>query len=99
MVILCSKLVDELFVKILSSRHVLEFCEGFLTKLKSRLVSRRTLEIIADKIEVSRVLRYDKNLTIKLETIQGNAFEAIIGAIFLDGGYTSAENSLKKLIR
>lgn len=72
--------------------------EGFLTKLKSKLVSRRSLEIIANKIEIFRVLGYDKNLSIKLKTIQGNAFEAIIGAIFLDGGYASAEKSLNKYI-
>ena len=90
-------IIDSVIAKILYLKFPNED-EGFLTKLKSKLVSRRTLEIIADKIQISSVLRYDKNLSIKLETIQGNAFEAVIGAIFLDGGYKSAEKSLKKYI-
>ena len=90
-------IIDSVIAKILYLKFPNED-EGFLTKLKSKLVSRRTLEIIADKIQIFRVLRYDKNLSIKLKTIQGNAFEAVIGAIFLDGGYASAEKSLKKYI-
>ena len=90
-------IIDSVIAKILYLKFPNED-EGFLTKLKSKLVSRRTLEIIADKIQISSVLRYDKNLSIKLETIQGNAFEAVIGAIFLDGGYKSVEKSLKKYI-
>ncbi|MDX2360553.1 MAG: ribonuclease III [Crocinitomicaceae bacterium] len=68
--------------------------EGFLTKIKSKMVSRRTLGMIGHEMEISKVLRYNKGRSIKLETIEGNAFEALIGAIYLDGGYKSAQKSI-----
>lgn len=69
--------------------------EGYLTKIKSKLVSRRTLGMIGHEMEIYKVLRYNKSRSIKLETIEGNAFEALIGAIYLDGGYRSTQKSLK----
>ncbi|MBB79284.1 MAG: ribonuclease III [Crocinitomicaceae bacterium] len=90
-------IIDTVIAKILYLKFPNED-EGFLTRLKSKLVSRISLAIIADKIEISRILKYNKNLSINLETIQGNAFEAVIGAIFLDGGYKSVEKSLKEYI-
>ncbi|MDG1429704.1 MAG: ribonuclease III [Crocinitomicaceae bacterium] len=70
--------------------------EGYLTKIKSKVVSRRTLGMIGHEMEIHSVLRYNKNRTIKLETIEGNAFEALIGAIYLDGGFESARASINK---
>ena len=61
--------------------------EGYLTKIKSKVVSRRTLGKIASEMELSSIMRYNKGRSINIETIEGNAFEALIGAIYLDGGY------------
>lgn len=58
--------------------------EGYLTKIKSKLVNRRTLGMIGHEMEIGEVLNYNRGRSIKLETIEGNAFEAIIGAIYLD---------------
>ena len=69
--------------------------EGYLTKIKSKIVSRRTLGMIGSEMEISSIMRYNKGRSIKLETIEGNAFEALIGAIYLDGGYKSAQQSIK----
>lgn len=68
--------------------------EGYLTKIKSKMVSRRTLGMIGNEMEIKEVLRYNKGRAIKLETVEGNAFEALIGAIYLDGGYESVKRSV-----
>lgn len=68
--------------------------EGYLTKIKSKVVSRNTLGTIGHDMEIRNVLRYNKNRTIKLETIEGNAFEALVGAIYLDGGYEATQRSI-----
>ncbi len=69
--------------------------EGYLTKVKSKIVSRRTLGIIGHEMEIHQHLRYNKNRTIKLETIEGNAFEALVGAIYLDGGFQGVKQSVQ----
>lgn len=61
--------------------------EGYLTKIKSKIVSRKTLSDIAESMELRQVIRYHKGRSINLSTIEGNAFEALMGAIYLDGGY------------
>jgi len=61
--------------------------EGYLTKVKSKVVSRKTLSDIGEELELRNVLRYNKGRSINLNSLEGNAFEAIIGAIYLDAGY------------
>lgn len=70
--------------------------EGYLTKIKSKLVSRKTLSEIAEEMEIRQVLRYHKGRSININTLEGNAFEAIIGAIYLDGGFEQVRNTLEK---
>ncbi|MCO5260932.1 MAG: ribonuclease III [Crocinitomicaceae bacterium] len=69
--------------------------EGYLTKVKSKLVSRKTLSEIAEEMGVRDVLKYHKGRSININTLEGNAFEAIIGAIYLDGGFEEVQKSLK----
>jgi ribonuclease III len=64
--------------------------EGYLTKVKSKLVSRKNHSEIAEAIGINQVIRYQKGRSINMSTIEGNAYEAIIGAIFLDGGFKAA---------
>lgn len=68
--------------------------EGYLTKIKSKVVSRNTLGAIGHDMKIRQVLQYNKNRTIKMETIEGNAFEALVGAIYLDGGYEVTKKSI-----
>ncbi|HRP52297.1 MAG TPA: ribonuclease III [Fluviicola sp.] len=61
--------------------------EGYLTKVKSKVVSRKTLSEIGNELELRSILRYNKGRSINLSSLEGNAFEAIIGAIYLDSSY------------
>lgn len=61
--------------------------EGYLTKVKSKVVSRKTLSEIGEELELRKILRYNKGRSINLSSLEGNAFEAIIGAIYLDSSY------------
>ncbi len=72
--------------------------EGYLTKIKSKVVSRKTLSEIGQQMELRQVIRYNNQRTINLATIEGNAFEAIMGAIYLDGGYGAVKKSIENHI-
>ena len=72
--------------------------EGYLTKLKSKVVSRKTLGEIAEAMNLRSIMRYNAGRSINLNTIEGNAFEAIIGAIYLDGGFEAVKLSLNHYI-
>jgi ribonuclease-3 len=76
--------------------------EGFLTELRSKIVSRVSLNDLALKIGLSKLVMYDKrsmqNLNLR-NSIFGNALEAFIGAIFLDQGFkTSKKFVIEKLL-
>jgi ribonuclease III len=72
--------------------------EGYLTKLKSKVVSRKTLGEIAESMNLRSILLYNAGRSINLNTIEGNAFEAIIGAIYLDGGFEAAKRSMHQYV-
>ena len=73
--------------------------EGFLTKMRSKIVSRHSLNNLSKKIGLDRhvIARLDKKS--KTDSIYGNAFEALIGAIYLDkGGRACKKFILNKII-
>ncbi len=77
--------------------------EGFLTELRSKIVSRVSLNDLALKIGLSKLVEYDKksmqNINLR-NSIFGNALEAFIGAVFLDQGYKKSKYFIiEKLIR
>ena len=63
--------------------------EGFLTKLRSRIVSRQTLNSLGLKIGLQELIK--SNLERESKSIYGDALEALIGAIYLDKGYKFAQ--------
>ena len=69
--------------------------EGYLTKLKSKVVNRKTLAFIGEKMQIRAVLNYNQSRNLNIPALEGNAFEAIIGAIYLDGGFEAAKKSLQ----
>lgn len=69
--------------------------EGFLTKLKSKLVSRKNLSKLAKELDILSLIKYNKHGSIKTDTLSGNAFEALLGAIYLDLGYEKTKLSIE----
>lgn len=71
-----------------------DYPEGKLTILKSYLVSKKFLALLAQEINLGEFLKLgigeDRNGGRMRSTVLGNAFEALVGAIFLDGGYRKA---------
>jgi ribonuclease III len=61
--------------------------EGFLTKMRSKIVKRKTLNRIGDKMELDGVLQEFNNTRLS-RSMLGNAVEALVGAIYLDAGYS-----------
>jgi ribonuclease-3 len=61
--------------------------EGYLTKVKSKVVNRKILSRIGEQMQLRRFILYNSARSINLNTLEGNAFEAIIGAIYLDSDF------------
>lgn len=72
--------------------------EGYLTKVKSKLVSRKTLADLGEAMDIASILRYNKGRSINLATLQGNALEAMIGAVYLDAGFEKAKTIIEQYI-
>jgi ribonuclease-3 len=64
--------------------------EGFLTKMRSKIVKRHTLNQIADDMGLDVILR-EYNETRLSDSMKGNALEALIGAIYLERGYNGTK--------
>jgi ribonuclease-3 len=61
--------------------------EGFLTQLRSKIVKRKQLNKLAMKIGISSFLVSNTGSQLSKQNLLGNAFEALIGAIYIDKGY------------
>ncbi len=61
--------------------------EGFMTKLRSKIVSRQSLNALAVKIGLDTHVISNGGAGIAQKHIHGDAFEAMMGAIYLDQGY------------
>lgn len=71
--------------------------EGFLTRMRSKLVSRHQLSILAKQVEIERVM--EVNIGGNQDTsVPGNAMEALFGALFLDKGFDRTKAAVIRLI-
>ncbi len=73
--------------------------EGFLTQLRSKIVSREQLNNIAKKTGITNLVDLDKkmgNNRGRLKSMPGNTLEAFLGALFLDKGYNATEKYITK---
>ena len=65
--------------------------EGFLTSTRSKIVQRSSLNRLAKEIGLERLLQVPSQRRGHNSNIGGNAFEALVGAIYLDRGYKTCQ--------
>ena len=79
-------------------RHYEGKREGFLTNTRSKLVSRETLGKLATEMRLSNLLISAGHSTSHNSYVEGNAFEALVGAIYLDRGYEACLHFFEKQV-
>jgi ribonuclease-3 len=70
--------------------------EGFLTELRSKIVSRVNLNQLGKKLGFDKLIEFDNRAlnSQRQGSLLGDAFEALIGAVYLDKGYDFTKNFL-----
>lgn len=71
--------------------------EGFLTKMRSKIVKRQSLNEIADNMGLDVILS-EYSMGKLSSAMLGNALEALIGAIYIEFGYTKTRDYVIKTI-
>ncbi|MCQ2267338.1 MAG: ribonuclease III [Bacteroidaceae bacterium] len=72
--------------------------EGFLTNTRSKIVQRDTLNKIAAEIGLDKLVQSDMHNSAHNSYMGGNAFEALVGAVYLDRGYSYCMKFMKERI-
>lgn len=75
--------------------------EGFLTEMRSKIVNRANLNQLAKKIGFDKLIQFDQrsvSIQTKHNSMLGDAFEAIVGAIYMDKGYNFTKEFLLRRI-
>ena len=61
--------------------------EGFLTEMRSKIVSRKSLGNLARKMGLPELVEHQRGQEGAFKSLGGDAFEALIGAIYLEKGF------------
>ncbi|MCB0666172.1 MAG: ribonuclease III [Saprospiraceae bacterium] len=73
--------------------------EGFLTKMRAKIVKRKTLNYIGDEMGLDMLL-LEYNNTKLSKSMMGNALEALVGAVYLERGYNATKQFvINKILR
>jgi ribonuclease-3 len=73
--------------------------EGYLTDMRTKIVNRKTLNQIALKIGLKSIMKFnEQDYYLRDSLIFGNALEALIGAIYIDKGYSRTRSFVRKRI-
>ncbi len=79
-----------------------EKSEGELTKIRSQIVNKKSLVILAEQIKLEKFIDYDERILNlnekKIDSILADSFEALIAAIFQDGGINETKKFLQTQI-
>ncbi len=71
--------------------------EGYLTEMRSRIVRRETLNNLALRMGLQKIVQYNENdKGLSRSHIFGNALEALIGAVYLDQGFPRTKSFILK---
>lgn len=76
--------------------------EGFLTEMRSKIVSRAHLNQLSKKLGLNELIEYDTRIVAfpKQGSLMGDAFEALVGAVYLDRGYEfTREFLLERIVK
>ncbi len=69
--------------------------EGYLTQMRSKIVSRKNLNRLGKQLQLQKLIR-SKNKNSK--NILGDVLESLIGAIYIDQGYAACQKFINKKI-
>lgn len=72
--------------------------EGYLTEMRSRIVSRSNLNMLSRKLGLDQLVKASKESSAPGSSILGDAFEAFVGAVYLDKGYEFARELIIRQI-
>ena len=74
--------------------------EGFLTEIRSRMVSRESLNALGRKLGLDEIIEFEsqKRTILSRSSMYGDALEAFIGAVYLDKGFTFTQQFIIKKI-
>ncbi len=72
--------------------------EGYLTKMRSKIVSREHLNELGKDLNLVRFIESKVPVQNFGENIHGNIFESLVGAIYLDRGYDYCEKFIQKTV-
>ena len=72
--------------------------EGFLTNTRSKIVQRDTLNRLAKEMGIDQLILSSGHTSSHNSYLGGNAFEALVGALYLDHGYNACMRFMKKQI-
>lgn len=79
-------------------RHFPGKREGFLTTTRSKLVQRETLNHLAKEMGINKLILSSGHQSGHNSNMAGNAFEALVGAIYLDKGYDACMRFMERQI-
>lgn len=72
--------------------------EGYLTKMRSKIVSREHLNELGKNLDLIRFVKSNMSKSKFGDNINGNIFEALVGAIYLDRGYKYCKKFVYKVV-
>jgi ribonuclease III len=80
-------------------RHYPDMDEGFLTKMRSKMVKRKHLNLLALRLGIDKLVVAQTNPVNVSKHLYGNAFEALVGAVYIDKGYHRTSIFINRIIK